>query len=345
MKTIVVGSVARNAGKTSVIVGLAKVLQKTMGYMKPFGDRLLYKKKRLWDYDSALVASVFDLKESPEDMSIGFEHAKLRYMYDEKETGKKLSGEAERNGKGKEFLFIEGPETMSSGMSIHLDTMSLAKMLGGRLIVVLAGKEDDVIDDALSVKKYVDLTGVDFGGVVINKVLDVEDFNNTYVSIINDFGVPVLGVIPYQEELGRFTISHIADAIFAKVLAGEKGLDRQVARVFIGAMSADIVLKGHDFKSVGQKLVITSGDRSDMLLAALETDTSGIVISNNILPPSNIISKAEEKNIPLLMVAADTFQVAKQIDDMEPLITRDAPEKIDLLEKLVKKYVDLKMLG
>ena len=344
MKTIVVGSVTKNAGKTSLVVGLAKGLQKKIGYMKPFGDRLLYKKKRLWDYDSALIASVFDLKENPEDMSIGFEHAKLRYVYDEKTTGEKLSGEAARNGSGKDILFVEGPETLSSGISIHLDTMSIAKTLGGKLIFVLSGNDDDVVDDALFVKKYVDITGVDFGGVIVNKAKDIEDFNNTYLGYIKDMGIPVLGVIPNREELGRFTVSHIANSIFAKVLAGEKGLDRQVARVFIGAMSADIVLKGHDFKSVEKKLVITSGDRSDMLLAALETDTSGIVISNNILPPSNIISKAEELNIPLLMVSADTFQVAKQIDDMEPLITRDAPEKIDILEELAKTYVDLKSL-
>ena len=57
MNRIVVASTRENAGKTSFIVGLTKALRREVGYMKPFGDRLLYRKKRLWDYDSALVAT------------------------------------------------------------------------------------------------------------------------------------------------------------------------------------------------------------------------------------------------------------------------------------------------
>jgi BioD-like phosphotransacetylase family protein len=82
MKNIVFGSISENAGKTSVIVGLAKAFGKNFGYLKPFGDRLIYRKKRLWDYDSAIITSVFGLEQSSEEMTIGFEHAKLRFMYD-----------------------------------------------------------------------------------------------------------------------------------------------------------------------------------------------------------------------------------------------------------------------
>jgi BioD-like phosphotransacetylase family protein len=52
MKTIVVGSTHKSAGKTSLIVGLAKAVGSSCGYIKPLGDRLLYRKKRLWDYDA-----------------------------------------------------------------------------------------------------------------------------------------------------------------------------------------------------------------------------------------------------------------------------------------------------
>ena len=37
------------------------------------------------------ITSVFGMKENPEDMTIGFEHSKLRYMYDE-EGRKRSSG-------------------------------------------------------------------------------------------------------------------------------------------------------------------------------------------------------------------------------------------------------------
>ena len=70
----------------------AKPLGNKFGYLKPFGDRLIYRKKRLWDYDSALITNIFGLEQSSEDMTIGFEHSKLRYMYDEARTKNKLHG-------------------------------------------------------------------------------------------------------------------------------------------------------------------------------------------------------------------------------------------------------------
>lgn len=79
-----VASTNKSAGKTSLIVGLAEALKKNCGYMKPFGDRLLYHKKRLWDYDAALVTGIFGMEEKAEEITIGFEHSKLRYMYGER---------------------------------------------------------------------------------------------------------------------------------------------------------------------------------------------------------------------------------------------------------------------
>jgi BioD-like phosphotransacetylase family protein len=83
-----------------------------------------------------------------------------------------------------------------------------------------------------------------------------------------------------------------------------------------------------------------------MILASLESDTSGIILTNNILPPAQIIFKASERNIPLLMVFSDTYQTARQIDSLEPLLTKDDGEKVDLLKQLIKKHVDLnKIMG
>ena len=93
MKNIIIGSVSENAGKTSFIVGLGQGHEcQKFGYLKPFGDRLIYRKKRLWDYDAALITNIFGLEQSSEDMTIGFEHSKLRYMYDEASTKDQIAG-------------------------------------------------------------------------------------------------------------------------------------------------------------------------------------------------------------------------------------------------------------
>ena len=41
------------------------------------------------------------------------------------------------------------------------------------------------------------------------------------------------------------------------------------------------------------------------------------------------------------MVFSDTYQTAKQIESLEPLLTREDAEKVDLLKELVQKHVQL----
>lgn len=344
MENIVVTSTGKSAGKTSVIVGLAESLSKKLGYMKPFGDRLLYKKKRLWDYDAALVTEIFKLTENPEDITIGFEHSKLRYMYDEAGIKDKLVEISTRSGNGKDILFVESGMDLSYGASVNLDAINVAKNLNAKLVVVVSGDDGVIIDHITYLKKYVDLANVKFKGVIINKIHDVEDFKNTHVSVITKLGVPVLGVIPYTRELDHLTVRHLSECLFAKVIAGEGGLNNVVENIFVGAMSADIAHANPLFKKEN-KLIITSGDRSEMILTAIETNAVGIVLTNNILPPSNLISKAAEKNIPMFLVSIDTYQTAKQIDNIEPLLTREDSGRIEILKRLMKDHVNLKELA
>ena len=339
MEKIIIASMRKSAGKTSAIVGLAGTAEKKIAYIKPFGERILYRKKRLWDYDSSLITALFGLKEDPVDMSIGFDHSKLRYMYDEEGIKGKLQETLAHVEGDREILFIEGGRDLTYGTSVHLDTISLAKVTGARLFIVVSGEGDSILDDLLFLKRHVNMASVRLSGVIINKVQNGDEFRNIHLPVIQKMGIRVMGVIPYQNELTYFTIPFLAERLFAKVLCGEGGLTRVVKNILIGAWSANVFLQNPLFKKEN-KLVITGGDRTDMILASLESDTSGIILTNNILPPSNIISKASERNIPLLMVFSDTYQTAKQIDSLEPLLTKDDGGKAELLKSLIREHVD-----
>jgi BioD-like phosphotransacetylase family protein len=155
--------------------------------------------------------------------------------------------------------------------------------------------------------------------------------------------VDVLGVLPYKEELTHASIRFLADVLFARVIAGEGGLDKVARHILVAAMSTESALRDPVFHKP-EKLIITSGDRSDLVLAALDTNTSAIVLANNILPPPIIVAKATERNIPVLLVPTDTFKTAKQIDDMEALLTREETGKLDLLASLASRHVDVARL-
>lgn len=340
MRRLVIASTRGDAGKTSLIVGLGRATGKSLGYLKPFGDRLLYRKKRLWDYDSALVAEVFDLDQDPKDMSIGFDHSKLRFMYDVEGTRKKLLELVGAAEAGRDVLFIEAGRDLAYGITVNLDAVSVARDSGATLLIVVAGEDRAILDDIAFVKRHVDLDGLSFGGFVINRLQDVEDFRNTYDGELAALGVPVLGFVPRDLELTYPSMGYISECLFAKVMTGENALNSVVKHIFVGAMSAGAAGRLPAF-ATPRKLVITSGDRSDMILTALEGDTAGIVLTNGIAPPSSIISRVAALGIPMLLAAEDTFRVAKQIDDASYLLRHDEQDKIDRLTRLVKDNVDV----
>jgi len=341
MDKIVVTSMRQSAGKTSVIIGIARALNKKVGYMKPFGERLLYRKKRLWDYDAALVASIFELEENIEDMSIGFHHSKLLYMLDEEMTKQKLLELLTNMGNKKDIVFVEAGKDITYGSSVYLDALSMAKSLDSELLVVASGDEDTILDDITFLKKRVQMENIKLRGVIINKVANITEFTDIHLTKIKQLGVNVLGVIPYYKDLPFFSVSYLADRLFAKVIAGENNLHRIVKNVFIGSVSASAAMKNPLFQAE-DKVVITSGDRGDMILSALGSNSAAIILTNNILPPPNLIDKAEKHNMPLLLVSLDAFQVAKQIDSMESMPTREDKEKITLIESMIATHVNLK---
>jgi BioD-like phosphotransacetylase family protein len=341
MDKFVITSMRPSAGKTSLIIGLARALNNKIGYMKPFGARFIYKKKRLWDYDAALMAHIFHLDEAPEDMSIGFHHAKLFYSLDEEATTAKILETLDHVGKNKDSLFVEAGKDIYFGTSVYLDAISVAKRLKGKLLVMVSGDEDTIIDDIGFLTKYIRMDGLSFMGIVVNKVVNISDFNDIYLPRIRKMDVPVLGIIPVIPELTYVSAGYLADRMFAKVLAGDSGLNRQVRNIVVGSMGAESAMKSPLFQDHHQ-VVIISGDRSDLILTSLESQVAAVILSNNIVPSSIIISKAANIGIPLLLVSTDTHETAKRIDGIEPLPTKEDTGKINLIEKMVRDHIDLK---
>jgi uncharacterized protein len=340
MNKYIFTSLNQNAGKTGIIVGLSKLIKGKIGYLKPFGDRLLYKDKRLWDYDSALITNLLDIKQNPEGLSIGFDHSKLKYLYDEKSMAIKLNEMIDDLSTETDILFIETGSNLIQGVSVHLDALTIAKTTDAKLIIVASGNNDDIIDNLTYLIHNVRLKGVDLAGIVINKVKDLDDFKMNYEDSITSLGINILGILPYEPELTFPTVRLLADGLDAKVITGKSNLNIVAREIFVGAMSGDAAQRVEKFKNKN-KLIITAGDRTDMIVAAINTECVGIVLTNNILPPPNIIALASERKVPLLLVQSDTHKVAKKIGQMVPLINFSDSNKIEILEESVKNYTTL----
>jgi BioD-like phosphotransacetylase family protein len=340
MKRILMASTSEGAGKTSIIAGIIVSANKRFGYIKPLGDRLVYKRKKNVDHDALVMLGLLGLAEDPDSISLGFSHSKLSFKYDAQSVKKALTAMAESREQGCDALFIEGGRDLAFGASVNLDSLSLGRNLDARLVLVVGGDADRVMDDIRFVKTYVNFSGIDFAGVIINKIHDVDDFKNAFLKTITDMGIRVLGIVPFKAQLTHFSMSFLADRFVAKVIAGEDGLNNIVKNIFVGAMSTEESFRNPMFNK-DNKLLITSGDRSDMIVAALEGDTTGVILTNNILPPQNILSKATEKRVPVLLVPHDTYDVARQLDNIDALLMPGGEDRVKFLAQIVSEYVQV----
>jgi len=353
MKIVVISSVRSSAGKTSLVSGIiSSKKDKKFAYAKPLGDRLIYKRKKSWDYDANVIVNLLgrkgELESRYEKITLGFDHSKLRYMYDKDGIKKALDEIVNEIGTGNDVMFFEGGRDLSFGTGLNLDPIALTGILNGNLVIVISGDNDTVMDDIRFINKYMNIGDINFSGIIINKLSDIEEFENTYVSDIKEMGIEILGLIPYKEQLTYFTLDFLAEKFFAKVLAGEENLKNIVQNIIIGALSTTDPQRNPLFTRPSlnkpNQLMITGGDRGDMILASLDRDTAGIILTNDIMPPQNIISKVRAKGVPLLLVTMDTFQAAKQIDEMEALLTYDNEDKLRLLSQLIEKYTAIDKL-
>jgi len=348
MKKIVVASTRSNAGKTSIIAGIISLVNdKKFAYAKPLGDRLIYRKKRSWDYDASLMVNILqrrgELETHYEKITLGFDHSRLKYMYDQEGIKQALSEIVTDVGGDNDVLFIECGNDLASGAYLNLDPVSIARSIGGKLVIVLSGNSDSVLDDIKFIKTYIKTDDIDFGGVIINKTSDVVEFETACMPSIAEMDIDIVGVVPYEAFLTYFTIEFLAERLLAKVLAGEDHLRKVVKKITIESPSTPAQEKQPlstkpDLRE-GDHLTIVAGDKSDIILSALEQDPAGIILTSDIVPHQNIISRAEERGIPILLVGTDTFTTAKMIDEMEPLLKKDDREKLDILARLMEKHV------
>jgi len=343
MKKLIISSLERDVGKTSLILGLTALYPGSFTYIKPLGDRLVYQDKKLWDHDAKLVGSLFNLQDDPTTMSLGFDHSKLRFQYNRLEMETALREMADRHQNNVDLLIVETGRDMARGTTVHLDPCSICRAIGGKQVLVVGGIHDRIMDDLLFFDRHLEHREQEIAGVILNKVKQKPDFLKEFKKILGTLRFPILGIIPYLPELSYPTVRNIADTLSARILTSEDYLDVDVKDIFVGAMSADAVLRLEKFKHP-EKVIITSGDRSDMILSALNSECVGIVLTNNILPPPNIIAQVADKNVPLLSVQNDTFQIAKKIDLMIPLINHESPERIKLIQDMVRENVNTELL-
>ncbi|MEM1581157.1 MAG: phosphotransacetylase family protein [Candidatus Bathyarchaeia archaeon] len=351
-KAIYVTSTDEFSGKSAVIVALATMateMGRRVGYFKPIGmSSSLIPGREHMDEDVEIMRSILRLKH---ESSIICPIILKRDEFLKDFIGEDVISFAMNIHKAykiasedKDLMLIEGSRNLSVGAFLGCSVPKLAKDLDAKILLVERVENDSVVDDILQAQDCCIKWGTELFGVILNRIPQdrVEHVKSVIKPFIEKHDIKVLGSIPEDKALSAPTVREICDFIGGRVLAGKDGLDKVIEAVLIGAMTPESAAKY--FRKVTNELVITGGDRTDIILTALETGVSAVILTGNLYPSVKVFPKADQLNIPLILVPYDTYTTLQHIQKVIGRIKPGDARRISAALNVVKKHVDWRQL-
>ncbi len=353
---VFIAATRQNDGKTTTSLGLIAALQKyfpRIGYIKPVGQRFVEIEEQKIDEDSVLMDSVYHLDCPLVDMSpIAVEPAFTRkYLQSANNEAlvKKIQNSFDRVAWEKDFVLCEGSGHAGVGSVFDLSNAQVAKILGCKVIIVSQGGIGKPIDEVSLNQALFEKEGVEIIGVIINKVHEekIPEITRFVRSGLKRKGLELLGVLPHEQLLSNPTVDLIREELHAELLNQPPTLDTLVEDVVVGAMGAQNAMR---FFKRGT-LLITPGDREDILLAAGATTVpnsdekmAGIVLTGGLRPGDNVLKALQTLPIPVLLAKADSYQVASKVHNLTVKTRPTDANKIALIRDIVAKHINVKKI-
>ena len=252
-----------------------------------------------------------------------------------------------------DVVLVEGSDFEGNGVEIEFDlNLEIAKNLSLPTILVSSAKDKEIKDAVsnldLAVKSYSD-KDVIVQAVFMNRVAEeqLEEMKGELEKVIPSD--TVIKIIPEIKKLAGPTVREIFEEIGGKILLGEFLLNNRVDSFGVGAMQLRNFLE----RLTENKLVITPGDRADIILGALQANVSsnypsiaGIVLTGGIPIEKSVMKLIEGLPgiVPIILVEAVTFIAAEKIMRVNPKIRPAITHRIELSISTFDKYTNTEFL-
>lgn len=358
-KRIFIAATRMNDGKTTTSLALFAALRtftKQVGFIKPVGQRFVEIDGHQIDEDSVLLNQIFDVKIPIQAMSpIAVHHTFTRDFLDNPSQSHeqlidKMCRAFDRAAFENDYIIIEGTGHAGVGSVFNLSNADVAKRLNAKVIIVARGGIGRPIDEIALNKALFEKAGVDVIGAIINKVEpDKIDMVDKYCRIaLERMGMSLLGCIPMEQKLTRPNLNQIVDEVNGRWLNGrEHGESERVDKVIIGAMAAKGLV---DYLQPGI-LIVTPGDREDIILAAIAAEgiagqrvLSGLILTRNVLPHPKLMDMIAKTTIPVVICNEESYGVASKINNMTVKTQPSDADKIPIIKNLITKNIDLEVI-
>ncbi|WP_266076952.1 phosphotransacetylase family protein [Haladaptatus caseinilyticus] len=349
MNTILVTATEESTGKTAVALALARLAQErglSVGYMKPKGTRLQSNVGKTLDEDPMLARELLGLDAEMHELepivySPTFIQQAIRGREDPDELREQIRESFDSLAKGHDLMVVEGGGELTTGGIVELTDPDVAELLDASVLLISRYRNGSDVDDLLAAVTDV---GDRLDGVLFNAVenANFDPLDTDVIPFLEGRGIPVLGVVPRRRELAGVTVGQLATELNADVLTGAD-TDAFVERFLVGAMSGDKAL--HHLRRTKDAALVTGGDRPDLQTVALEAPgVKCLILTGGFRPPGAVIGKAEEKDVPILLVQGDTLTAIERAEDVvRSGRTRDE-ETVEHMRRLLHDHADVDAL-
>ncbi len=354
-KHIYIAATGQHVGKTTTTLGIAAYFLKKgykIAYCKPVGQQFLDLGKLRVDKDALLFADLihFDLDPDIHSPVILGKGATAAYLdnpesYDLK---KRILNAAKLLSERNQIVIHEGTGHPGVGSIADVSNADVADLIGAGVIMIVPGGIGNTIDKlnlscSLFREKKVPILGVIVNKVRKDKIEKIEH----YLKIkLKSMGLPLLGLIPYEQTLANPIISTIAHAIQGEVIYNADQTDNRVEDIVAGSL---LGLK--ELKSFRNLLLVVAANKVDGAIHKIESianwmdadhsPLAGIVATGDATLASATLDYIKKHKIPYVQTKLDTYGSVLKISRIEVKINQHTPWKVSRAIELIEDNVNL----
>jgi hypothetical protein len=350
MKRLLIVSTESRAGKSILSLSLGLYLKEKkvpFAYMKPISSAVSYTTGEPIDRDAQAIRTILDLKEDVKQIApVALEGPFLREAIESGDRGfrERIIRSFDRITQGQHVALIEGRSYLGLGVSAGLSDFDMAEILHADIIILTRYDGEAAIDRVLCALR---LLGSESRiiGVVLNGVLmetQINEVADVFAPFLADRGAEVLGIIPYDHSLRSVSVEEIVERLNGRV-ATDVPLNQEILYFRIGATGPEPALRS--FRRTPELAVITGGDRIEIQEAALKAESLRcLILTGNHLPNREVIRKANERGVPVILVGQDPMAAAFLCEGALNRSRIHPGTRLDSVIRLVRFNVDIERI-
>ncbi len=351
MNSLYITSLEPQSGKTPVALAIFDQLAGRMSRVNLF--RPVINANDGPDRMIALMSEVYHLQLPPKEMyGLSIEVARsLLTAGQHDEVYARILERYKSVEQKSDFILCVGSDYTGVSKGLEFDfNVEVARNLGSPVLAIVNGQDRDagtLVQAVQALFEALHDKNSDILAVIVNRVRPTH-LDNILSAVKQTFtGNGPVYVLPEEPMLSRPSVHEIAAAIRAELISGDAGwLDGEVKNIKVASMELPHFL---DYLEDGS-LVITSGDRSDIILGTLAADRSetypriaGLVLTGNLRPApqtQQLLSGLRSSPLPVMVADMDTYTAAIKVNGVRPSLTARNGRKVAAVLGKIEPCID-----